>query len=235
MILVPPVEIGTSLLDLWCICPAQPWSSVWLVWYLQSTHPWLTSDYSSSWSCWQRPWILYLHPSVWFGPLGTSRLSISQIPLCHHRTRCEWLGCLRGGGNHKVLLQSLPEEGPHCKLFLSILVHPGKHIWWYVSCHPGGLLIVWLYQLWENISLWEDVVVLKVKYFSLGVCGSPVITTRTSFGQINGSNDVMLGVPLWGTVLCLSVKQLKAKTNWVHPGRLGILIFGRVCWSQTEN
>ena len=70
----------------------------------------------------------------------------------------------------------------------------------------------------------------KVKYFSLGGCGSPAVT-RTSYGQINGSKDVMLGVPLGGTVLHLPVKQLKAKTNWVYPRRLGILIFGRVCWS----
>ena len=70
----------------------------------------------------------------------------------------------------------------------------------------------------------------KVKYFSLGGCGGPAIT-RTSYGQINGSNDVTLSVPLGGTVLCLPVKWLKVKTNWVHPGRLGILIFGRVCWS----
>ena len=61
--------------------------------------------------------------------------------------------------------------------------------------------------------------VLKVKYFSLGGYGSPVIT-RTSYGQINGSNDVTLGVPLEGTVLFLPDKWLKAKTCWVHPGRL---------------
>ena len=76
--------------------------------------------------------------------------------------------------------------------------------------------------------------VLKVKYFSLGGFDSPAIT-KTSCGQINGSNDVTLGVPLGGTVLCLPVKQLKVETNWVHPERLGILIFGGVYWSQTEN
>ena len=70
----------------------------------------------------------------------------------------------------------------------------------------------------------------KVKYFSLGGCGSPAIT-RTSYGQISDSNDVMLDVPLEGTVLFLPVKQLKAKNNLVHPRRFGILIFGRVCWS----
>ena len=51
---------------------------------------------------------------------------------------------LGSGGNHNVLLQPLPEEGPCCKLVLSIPVHPGKHVWWYVSCHPGWLLIVQL-------------------------------------------------------------------------------------------
>ena len=76
--------------------------------------------------------------------------------------------------------------------------------------------------------------VLKVKYFSLGGCGSPVIT-RAFHGQINGSNDMTLGVSLGGTVLFLPIKQLKAETNLVHPGRLGILIFGRVYWSRTEN
>ena len=70
----------------------------------------------------------------------------------------------------------------------------------------------------------------KVKYFSLGGCGSHAIT-RTFHRQISGSNDLMLGVCLGGTVLYLPVKRLKAKTNWVHPGRLRILIFGRVCWS----
>ena len=70
----------------------------------------------------------------------------------------------------------------------------------------------------------------QVKYFSLGGCGSPAITSAC-YGQINGSNEVSLGIPLGGTVLFLPVKQLKAKTNWGHPRGLGILIFGRVYWS----
>ena len=45
--------------------------------------------------------------------------------------------------------------------------------------------------------------VSKVKYFSLGGCSSPAIT-RTSCRQINGSNDVMLGVPLGG-LYCASL------------------------------
>ena len=73
----------------------------------------------------------------------------------------------------------------------------------------------------------------KRKYFSLGGCDGPAIT-RTSHGQINGSNDLMLGIPLGGTVLFLPVKWLKVETHWVHPRRLGILIFGRVYWSQTK-
>ena len=71
------------------------------------------------------------------------------------------------------------------------------------------------------------------KYFSLGGCDGPAIT-RTSHRQINGSNDLMLGVPLGGTVLFLHVKWVKAETNWVHPRRLEILIFERVYWSETE-
>ena len=47
----------------------------------------------------------------------------------------------------------------------------------------------------------------------------------------NRSNEVSLGIPLRGMVLFLPVKWLKAKTNWGHPRRLGILIFGRVYWS----
>ena len=98
--------------------------------------------------------------------------------------------------------------------------------------YPDELCL--LPELLHSWALWEGVVVLKVKYFSLGGCGSPAIT-RISYRQINGSNDVMLCVPLGGTVLCLPIKWLKAKTNWVHPGRLGILMFGRVCWFWTEN
>ena len=67
----------------------------------------------------------------------------------------------------------------------------------------------------------------------MGGCDGPAIT-RTSHRQINCSNDLALGIPLEGTVLFLPVKQLKAETNWIHPRRLGILIFGRVYWSQTE-
>ena len=37
----------------------------------------------------------------------------------------------------------------------------------------------------------------QVKYFSLGVCSSPTIT-RASCRQINGSNEVSLGIPLGG-------------------------------------
>ena len=48
------------------------------------------------------------------------------------------------------------------------------------------------------------------KYFSLGGCGSPEIT-NASYGQINGSNEVFIGMPLGGTVLFLPVKWLKAK------------------------
>ena len=54
----------------------------------------------------------------------------------------------------------------------------------------------------------------QVKYFSLGGCGSPAIT-KASYGGINGSNEVSLGISLGGTVLFLPVECLKAKTNWV--------------------
>ena len=65
----------------------------------------------------------------------------------------------------------------------------------------------------------------KTKYFSFGGCGSPEMT------KLLTDNDLMLGIPLGGTVLCLLVKWLKAETNWVLPRRLGILVFGRVYWS----
>ena len=50
------------------------------------------------------------------------------------------------------------------------------------------------------------------KYFTLGGCCGPEITSA-SYRQINGSNEVSLGIPLGGTVLFLPVK---AKTNWGH-------------------
>ena len=71
----------------------------------------------------------------------------------------------------------------------------------------------------------------KRKYFSLGGCGSPEMTKLLTDRLMA---LVMLGIPLGGTVLYLCVKQLKAETNLVHPRRLGILLFGRLCWSQTE-
>ena len=40
-------------------------------------------------------------------------------------------------------------------------------------------------------------------------------------GQINGSNEIMLGVHLRGTVLFLLAKQEEAETICFHPGRLG--------------
>ena len=70
----------------------------------------------------------------------------------------------------------------------------------------------------------------KVKYFSLEGCDSPAIT-RTSHGQIIGSNELTLGVCLGGTVLFLLVKREEAETNWVHLSWLGILVFLRMCWS----
>ena len=39
---------------------------------------------------------------------------------------------------------------------------------------------------------------------------------------------------MFGNVLFLLVKQEEAETNWVHPRRLEILVFGRVCWPGTE-
>ena len=71
---------------------------------------------------------------------------------------------------------------------------------------------------------------LASKIYFFERCGSPAIT-RASYGQINGSNEVALGISLARTVLFLPVRWLKAKTNWVHPRRLGVFIFGRVCWS----
>ena len=47
--------------------------------------------------------------------------------------------------------------------------------------------------------------VLQVKYFSLGGCGDPAIT-KASHGQINGANEITLGVCLGGTVLRLIAK-----------------------------
>ena len=38
-----------------------------------------------------------------------------------------------------------------------------------------------------------------------------------SHGQINGSNEVMFGILLEGTVLFLPVKQLRVVTNNRHP------------------
>ena len=46
--------------------------------------------------------------------------------------------------------------------------------------------------------------------------------TRTFNGQINGSNELLPGVYLGGTVLFLLAKWEEAETNWVHPTRLGI-------------
>ena len=49
--------------------------------------------------------------------------------------------------------------------------------------------------------------VLQVKYFSLGGCGSPAIT-RT-YRQIDGSNDVTLGIHLGGTCAVPPCKMAK--------------------------
>ena len=47
------------------------------------------------------------------------------------------LCCLGGASNHEVLLQPLLVEGPSSLLVLSIPVHPGDHVCWYVYCHSG--------------------------------------------------------------------------------------------------
>ena len=64
-------------------------------------------------------------------------------------------GFFGSAGNHEVLLQPLPVEGPCSLLVFCIPVHPGDHIWWYVDRNRICLLVVWLYPYWGNISLWE--------------------------------------------------------------------------------
>ena len=53
-----------------------------------------------------------------------------------------------------------------------------------------------------NISLWEVVAVLN---------------NNASHRQINGSNEVMFGTLLGGTVLFLPVKWLRAETSYRYP------------------
>ena len=54
------------------------------------------------------------------------------------------------------------------------------------------------------------------EYFSLGGCGSSEMT-KASHGQINGSNEVMFGTLLGGTVLFLPVRWRRAETSYRHP------------------
>ena len=54
-----------------------------------------------------------------------------------------------------------------------------------------------------NISLWEDVAVSAMN--------------NASQGQINGSNEVMFGILLGGTVLFLPVKLLRVVISYRHP------------------
>ena len=58
--------------------------------------------------------------------------------------------------------------------------------------------------------------VQQAKYFSLGgvwwFCNN-----NASHGQINGSNEVMFGILLGGTVQFLPVKQLRVVTSNRHP------------------
>ena len=46
---------------------------------------------------------------------------------------------------------------------------------------------------------------------------------KASHGQINGSNEMMLGTPLGGTVLFLPVRWEEAETIYRHPTLLGKL------------
>ena len=53
---------------------------------------------------------------------------------------------------------------------------------------------------------------------------------KASHGQINGSYEMILGVPLGGTVLFLPAKQQEAETIYRHPMWLGILEKKIVLW-----
>ena len=50
-----------------------------------------------------------------------------------------------------------------------------------------------------------------------------VCNNKASHRQINGSNEIMLGVPLGGTVLFLPAKRQEVETIYRHPIWLGIL------------
>ena len=75
----------------------------------------------------------------------------------------------------------------------------------------------------------SSVVSVLRKYFTLGGCcvsASEIFLFRrmwrfcnenASHGQINGSNEVMFGILLGGTVLFLPVKRLRVVTSNRHP------------------
>ena len=112
MTLAPLGGTGTFLSGPWCKCPIQLWSGAWSAWCLRDIYPWLASDWSSWQSCWQRWWTLSLHLVVWSGPLGPSRLSISQVPLCHCRKRYVWPLLPRGYQQSRSTTPSSPCRRP---------------------------------------------------------------------------------------------------------------------------